>query len=94
MCAFVKSVIGPVIGGVISASVGLAMFLIQRRLSAKDDFIGIIDDLRAKLHVSGEQEHVFYSESLEMLRQCIKSGVICRASDEFTCMRFYEVTRT
>jgi hypothetical protein len=69
MCAFIKSIIGPVIGGVISASVGLGMFFVQRRLTAKDDFIGMIDDLRAKLHVSGEKEHIFYSESMEVLRQ-------------------------
>ena len=71
MCAFINSIVGPVIGGVISASVGLGMFLIQRRLTAKDDFIGMIDDIRAKLHVSGEKEHVFYPESVELLRQSV-----------------------
>ena len=47
------------------------MFHHQRRTSAKDDFLAVTEDLRAKLDAMPYRTDVFFTESVPILRQAV-----------------------
>ena len=77
MCEFFKDAAGSLVGGALAVGTGYWLFWVQRRSSAKDDFLATIDDLKAKLEVSRgidascDKTHVFYNESTEVLRRAV-----------------------
>lgn len=68
MCDAIQNTISTIIGGVLSAATGLGAFWLQRRSTARDEFLATVDNLRAKLPTFDHNPELFYSESRIVLR--------------------------
>ena len=71
MNEFIKTIIGPVIGGLIAAGIGFGMSFIYRCRDARDDSTAVIADQRAKLDLHPNEGDKFFQESLPVLSQAV-----------------------
>lgn len=71
MCRFIETLVGPIIGGIISAGVGYWMFCLERNRAAKDVFHDIVSGERAKLETMKLREAEFFEQSIPIMSQAV-----------------------
>lgn len=67
MFEFIKSIVGPIIGGCLGTGAGWLLFRWKRRSDGLDDMRNTIADLQAELAISGLVLDDFFRESIPLI---------------------------
>ena len=86
MCNTIESIATTIAGGLVAGGVGVALAWLQRRCDAREDFLAVIADQRAKLDRKPEDDDCFFQESLPVLSQAVHRVRRHVNPDEWSCL--------